>query len=165
MVDPPQVAGIATRQFAEQVLSGLYSTILAQEQGALAGEVVAIHDMRVATRRLRVALSNFVATLSRDDRLRIQSHLKNLAEALGNVRDFDVLIETLQNTLGVDPGNEAIKSVIGRLRSRRRRRQRRLVTYLAGEDFAAFKHEVSLLGAEVPPFSQTTEMKKHGQAA
>ncbi|MBO0799311.1 MAG: CHAD domain-containing protein [Blastocatellia bacterium] len=165
MVDPPQVADISTGQFAKQVLTGLYSTILAQERGALAGEVVAIHDMRVATRRLRVALSNFAITLSREDRLRIQSHLKNLAEALGNVRDFDVLIETLEDALRADPGNEAIKSIIGRLRSRRRHRQRRLATYLAGEDFASFKHEDTLLGVDVLPLSQTNEMKKHGQAA
>jgi len=161
MDDPPQLAGMSTEQFAKVVLTGLYTSIVAQERGALAGGVEAIHDMRVATRRLRVALINFAVTLSREDRLRILARLKNLAEALGGVRDFDVMIEVIEARLAANPDNKAIMSFIGRLRSQRKQRQRQLVSYLAGEDYAGFKREnfADLIQ------SQPTEMKKHGQAA
>jgi CHAD domain-containing protein len=160
MTDPPPMADVSTGQFAIDVLNGLYQAIIAQEQGALDGDVEAIHDMRVATRRLRVALSNFAVVLSREDRRNLQSHLKNLAEELGGVRDFDVMIEALQSRLKTKPREEAIKSVIGRLQARRRRRHHQLVKYLGGEDFAGFKREYSSLWAE-----EAKEIKSHGQAA
>jgi CHAD domain-containing protein len=158
MIDPPLIAEVSTEQFAKQVLVGLYQTIIAQEQGALNGDVNAIHDMRVATRRLRVAVGNFAVTFPREDRLRLQSRLKNLAEVLGGVRDFDVVIEALESRVATDRrGERAIRSVIGRFRERRRRRLRQLVNYLGGQEFAEFKQEYSFFGAE--------EVKRHGQAA
>jgi triphosphatase len=171
--DPPSRAGMSTRQFAAGVIIELYQSIIAQEQGAISGDIEAIHDMRVAIRRLRVALSNFASTLSREDRRRLQSRLKQLAEPLGEVRDFDVMIEALESSRTVNPREAAIKSVIGRLRERRRRRLRKLVGYLRGEEFADFKQDFSsfLAGdSDLPRPSQlrgssTNELRKHGKAA
>ena len=160
MTDPLPMAEVSTRQFAKDVCNGLYQTIIAQEQGVLEGDIEAIHDMRVATRRLRVALSNFAIIFSREDRRCLQSHLKNLANELGGVRDFDVMIEELQSRFRAKPREEAIKSVIGRLQARRRRRHHQLVKYLGEEDFAGFKREYSSLWAE-----EAKEIKSHGQAA
>jgi triphosphatase len=170
---PPSRAGIPTWQFAVGVIAELYQSIIAQEQGAISGDVEAIHAMRVAIRRLRVALSNFASTLSREDRRRLQSRLKHLAEPLGEVRDFDVMIAALESSRTVNPGEDAIKSVIGRLRERRRRRHRKLVGYLRGEEFADFKQDFSSLVAvdgDLPrlpqlPRPNTNELRKHGQAA
>jgi CHAD domain-containing protein len=170
---PPSSARISTWQFAVGVIGELYQTIIAQEQGAIRGDVEAIHDMRVAIRRLRVALSNFASTLSRGDRRRLQSRLKRLAEPLGEVRDFDIMIAALESSRTVNPGEDAIKSVISRLRERRRRRLRKLIGYLRGEEFADFKQDFSSLEADdsdlpnlprLPP-SDTNELRKHGQAA
>jgi CHAD domain-containing protein len=164
---PPSRAGMSTRQFAAGVIVELYQSIIAQEQGAIRGDVEAIHDMRVAIRRLRVALSNFDSTLAREDRRRLQSLLKHLAEPLGEVRDFDVMIAALESSLTGNPGQDAIKSVIGRLRDRRRRRLHKLVDYLRGEEYADFKREFSSYstgdGALLHP--DTNELSKHGQAA
>jgi CHAD domain-containing protein len=170
MIYPPPRSGISTGQFATGVIVELYRSIIAQEQAAIAGDVDAIHDMRVAIRRLRVALSNFASTLSREDRRRLQSRLKHLAEPLGEVRDFDIMIAALESRLTADSGHEAIKAVISRLRDRRRRRLRKLVAYLSGEEFADFKREFSSFEAEVSdlphlPGSHPNELRKHGQAA
>jgi CHAD domain-containing protein len=172
-IAPPSRVSMSTGQFAAGVIAELYQLIIAQEQGAISGDVEAIHDMRVAIRRLRVALSNFASTLSREDRRRLQSRLKRLAEPLGEVRDFDVMIEALESSRTVNPGENAIKSVIGRLRERRRRRLRKLVGYLRDEEFADFKRDFSSLVAadsDLPrqpqrPPSNTNQLRKHGQAA
>jgi triphosphatase len=168
---PPSRAGISTGQFAAGVIVELYQLIVANEQGAISGDVEAIHDMRVAIRRLRVALSNFASTLSREDGRRLQSRLKRLAVPLGEVRDFDVMIAALASSLRDNPGpnqsQDAIKSVIGRLRDRRRRRLRKLVDYLHGEEYADLKQDFSSFEAgvsDLPP-SDMNELSKHGQAA
>jgi CHAD domain-containing protein len=165
--DPPPRTGISTGQFAAGTIVELYQSIIAQEQGALGGDVEAIHDMRVAIRRLRVALSNFASTLPREDRRRLKSRLKHLAEPLGEVRDFDVMIAALESGLTDNPGQDAIKSVIGRMRERRRRRLRKLVDYLRGEEFADLKREFSSSSVAVSglPHSDVNELSKHGQAA
>jgi triphosphatase len=171
--EPPSRAGISTGQFAAGVIVELYQSIIANEQGAISGDVEAIHDMRVAIRRLRVALSNFASTLSREDGRRLQSRLKRLAEPLGEVRDFDVMIAALISSLPDNPGQEAIKSVIGRLRDRRRRRLRKLVDYLHGEEYADFKKEFSsfegvdrdLSVLPHSPRSDKNGLRSHGQAA
>jgi CHAD domain-containing protein len=164
---PPSRAGMSTGQFAAGVIVELYQSIIAQEPGALSGDVEAIHDMRVAIRRLRVALRNFASTLPREDRRRLQSRLKHLAEPLGEVRDFDVMIAALESNLTANPGQDALRSLIGRLRERRRRRLRKLVDYLCGEEFADFKREFSsfVAAASGLPHSDVNELSKHGQAA
>jgi CHAD domain-containing protein len=169
--DPPSRAGMSTGQFAAGVILELYQSIIANEQGAISGDVEAIHDMRVAIRRLRVALSNFASTLSRGESRRLQSRLKQLAEPLGEVRDFDVMLAALESRLTVNPrpnqSRDAIKSVIGRLRERRRRRLRKLAGYLRGEEYADLKQEFSSFEAVAGglPYPDTNELRRHGQAA
>jgi CHAD domain-containing protein len=166
---PPPRAGMSTGHFASGVILELYQSIIANEQGAISGDVEAIHDMRVAIRRLRVALSNFVSTLSRGESRRLQSRLKQLAEPLGEVRDFDVMIAALESRLNPHPNQsrDAIKSVIGRLRERRRRRLRKLAGYLRGEEYADLKQEFSSFEAVAGslPYPDTNELRRHGQAA
>jgi CHAD domain-containing protein len=55
-----------------------------------------VHDMRVATRRLRAAIGMF----GRGDRLEeAAAEVKGLGRALGHVRDLDVQLEWLEHTL------------------------------------------------------------------
>src|SRR5688572_32783116 len=60
----------------------------ATEHDARRGDADAVHDMRVATRRLRSALRTFRPVLRRWQPLR--DELKWLADALGGARDNDV---------------------------------------------------------------------------
>lgn len=166
---PPR-AGMTTKQYAAGVIFELYNSIIVHEQGAIEGNIEAVHDMRVAIRRLRVALSNFASTLSRDDRRQLHLSLKHLAVPLGEVRDFDVMIAALESCLTDKSRADAIKSVVGRLRERRRRRHRNLRNYLRGQEYADFKLGFSTFEAEVSEMpglsrSNSNEMKNHGQAA
>ena len=136
----------STGQFALKILRELQQAIIQHEAGALAGNVEAVHDMRVGIRRLRVALSNFAACLSKKDRRRLRATLENLADALGMVRDLDVMIEALKlyRVGKPDKDRTAIQSFIRRLRARRRQQLRRLITYLHGEEYKKFKQGLSI---------------------
>ncbi|MGE0882638.1 MAG: CHAD domain-containing protein [Blastocatellales bacterium] len=141
----------STDQFARKLFYELQQAILGHESQAMNGNVEAIHDMRVGIRRLRVALSNFAVCLSKSDRHRLQTNLKNLADALGGVRDLDVMIEALKdsqkNQLKED--KIVIGALIRRLQRRRHRQLQRLTAYLDGEEYSAFRGEFSGCGEEL----------------
>ncbi|HEY5710177.1 MAG TPA: CHAD domain-containing protein [Solirubrobacterales bacterium] len=59
-------------------------------------EVERVHDMRVATRRLRAALEVFEESLPRKRHRKALKRVKALADALGARRDLDVEIELLK---------------------------------------------------------------------
>ena len=133
----------SVEQLARQVFSDLHQTIISHESGSLAGDVESVHDMRVSVRRLRVALSNFAVCVPKEDRKRLRLKLENLADALGAVRDMDVMIVALKTSPTPRPDQEksAFSALIGRLRARRRSRLRTLMKYLGGEEYVEFKRE------------------------
>jgi|ERR1044071_388719 CHAD domain-containing protein len=59
-------------------------------------DIEGVHDMRVASRRLRSALRDFMPYLRERKFRRSNKALKNLADALGAVRDQDVAITALE---------------------------------------------------------------------
>jgi CHAD domain-containing protein len=134
---------VSVGQLAEQIFTDLHQTIIFHESGSLAGDVESVHDMRVAVRRLRVALTNFAVCVSKEDRKRLRSRLESLADALGGVRDMDVMIVALKTspTPRSDQEKSAVSALIGRLRARRRSRLRALMKYLGGEEYVGFKRE------------------------
>lgn len=174
----------SVEQLARQVFTDLHQAIISHESGSLAGDVESVHNMRVTVRRLRVALSNFAVCVPKKDRKRLRSNLENLADALGAVRDIDVMIVAMKALSLIHssqwPGHDkaAISSLIGRLRARRRSRLRALMKYLGGEEYAGFKREspsdwVNGNGTYSPyepykPYSgpsQEFSEEEHGQAA
>jgi len=60
------------------------------------GQVERVHDMRVATRRLRAALEIFEPCFPRKRHRKALKRVKGLADALGERRDTDVEIELLK---------------------------------------------------------------------
>ncbi len=139
-------------RFARRLFCELQQAILQHEPGAVVGDVEAIHDMRVCIRRLRVALGNFAVCLPKEDRRRLRASLQHLANALGGVRDLDVMIDALNSKPASKPAAEraAIRPFIQRLRARRRRHHGQLVSYLQSEEYASFKREFQASGEEQP---------------
>src|SRR5579875_468919 len=65
--------------------------------GTRAGDdIEALHDMRVASRRLRAALSVFVDVFPAKQFGPLEKQVAKVTDALGAVRDADVLIEFMQ---------------------------------------------------------------------
>jgi CHAD domain-containing protein len=63
------------------------------EPALAAGHAEGVHQMRVATRRLRAAIALFHELFDDRETERIKAELRWLTEQLGPVRDYDVLVE------------------------------------------------------------------------
>lgn len=158
-----------TARLVERTFAELYATIIAQEPGVRHGDIEAIHDMRVASRRLRVALSNFGACWTKEQRRQIKFWIQSLADALGEVRDLDVLMESLkpqQASLAVME-RHLLTNLIERLRKQRKRRFHTLLLFLDDALYAGFKNEFTKLLPHSTVTAATTQSKTrqmHGQA-
>ena len=93
-------------QVAFAVLRRNFAVMLAHESGTRLGEdAEELHDMRVATRRMRAALALFSDALPVRAR-HIRTELGWLADVLGTVRDLDVQLERLAQWLEEVPDED-----------------------------------------------------------
>lgn len=70
--------------------------VFAHSDGVLeTGDIERVHDMRVATRRLRAALEVFAKCFPKKEHRQALREVKRLADALGERRDPDVAIAAL----------------------------------------------------------------------
>ncbi len=84
-----EAAHTSLRQQLDEMLSNL--------EGTRAGDdIEALHDMRVASRRLRAALSVFAAAFPPKPFAVTEKEVARVTDALGAVRDADVQIEFMQ---------------------------------------------------------------------
>ena len=88
---------------------------------ALVGDVEAVHDLRVAARRLRVALALLAEKPDGRRARRARRTLGALAAAAGRGRDLDVGLEILEATpAGAEEGHERLRRALRASRSRAR---------------------------------------------
>jgi CHAD domain-containing protein len=72
------------------------------------GDIERVHDMRVATRRLRAVLEIFAPCFPKELHRDVLRDVKDLADALGERRDPDVHIDALDKfAAGVKPSSRA----------------------------------------------------------
>lgn len=88
---------IRFREYGAKVIRERLIVMLSHAPGVrLAEDIEALHDMRVASRRLRAALSMFAPALQDPELKRFEREVKAVTDALGVARDLDVMIETLR---------------------------------------------------------------------
>ena len=82
------------------------------------GDIDRVHDMRVATRRLRAALEVFEPCFPQKPYRQALREVKRLADGLGERRDRDVAIAALRgfNDQMPAPDRRGVESLIDRLR-------------------------------------------------
>lgn len=121
-----------------------FSEMIRNEQATRLGEdIEGLHDMRVATRRMRSAFDVFAQAFKPKQ---LKKHLQGLratGKRLGRVRDMDVLIEKLTayaDSLPEDqkPGLDPLLSAWGQERELGRQD---LLTYLDSPEYSQFKTE------------------------
>lgn len=91
--DPDAPAGVVVRDAVAAALA----RFRLHEPRARSGDDEAVHQMRVATRRLRSDLRTFRPLLNETWARSLRDELKWLADRLGAVRDLDVMIARLQD--------------------------------------------------------------------
>lgn len=95
--------------------------LFAQSEGVLdTSDIERVHDMRVATRRLRAVLEIFAPCFPRAQHRSVLRDVKALADALGERRDPDVHIEDMEAFAGgvTTAQRPGVEKLVARLRER-----------------------------------------------
>ena len=156
-----------------RVLRFHFARMLAKEAGTRSGkDPEDLHDMRVATRRMRAAWRVFGDGFRPNRTRRLRGRLRTLAGRLGAVRDLDVLVEAVESYRDGLPGPaaEAFDPLIVAWRDQRTAARTLLLRELDSDDYRRLTEEyrvfVATEGAAVaPPASPTAPHRVRDTAA
>jgi triphosphatase len=126
-------------EVAFAILRKQFTAMQVHEPGTRLGEdPEELHDMRVATRRMRAALKLFSAALPKQADF-YRNELKWVAGALGEVRDLDVQIEQIDGLSSEqEEDGEAFDEVVGALEKRRAEARERMLEALDSDRYDRF---------------------------
>lgn len=119
-----------------------FREMLRHEQGTRLGEdIEELHDMRVATRRMRAAFEVFGPAYKAD---KLQKHLRGLRQAgraLGNVRDLDVFMEKVTHYLESLPEGQrsGLDTLLVGWETQRQAAREQMLAHLDSKGYAEFK--------------------------
>ncbi len=115
------------------------------------GDIEGVHDMRVATRRLRAAMEIFAPCFPKKRHRKALREVKDLADLLGARRDPDVMIDRVR-AMGaglIREDRPGIESLCDELRADQEEANRRLSEGLAKVRDDRLPEQLRLLAAEV----------------
>jgi triphosphatase len=126
-------ATLSCGEVAFAILRRHFAAMLAHEPGVRLGEdPEELHDMRVATRRLRAALKLYSDVLPKRSE-RYERDLRWVAGALGDVRDLDVHLGRLSEE--ASRNGQVLEEVVALLRERRIEARRRMLEALDSDRY------------------------------
>ena len=112
-------AGLSYREAAALTVAVRAQELFEQAEGVLdTSDIERVHDMRVASRRLRAVLEIYEPCFPRKALREVLTDVKALADALGERRDPDVHIAALESfAAGAAPSSRpGVRLLIGRFR-------------------------------------------------
>ncbi|MGB7588950.1 MAG: CHAD domain-containing protein [Solirubrobacterales bacterium] len=111
------------------------------------GDIEHVHDMRVATRRLRAALEVFEPCFPHKRWRQAIDRVKDLADALGERRDLDVQIEFLQALAGEIPvaDRRAVAALVDGLREGQLQANRELAPFVTEKRLRKLRRRLQAL--------------------
>lgn len=133
---------------AAEVVKVRAEEVFAQSQGVLdLGDVERVHDMRVATRRLRAALEIFEPCFPGKRRRKALKRVKSLADALGMRRDLDVEIELLEGiaAAAVEADREPLARLLAGLRAEQRQANDELAAFVTKKGLKKLRRRLEKL--------------------
>jgi CHAD domain-containing protein len=136
---------------AARVVTVRAAEVFEHSEGVLEmAEIERVHDMRVATRRLRAALELFAPCFPAKRHRKALKRVKALADALGERRDRDVAVEFLvefrERAPEADRG--AVAGLIERLRAEQREANDALAPYVAAKRLQKLQRRLAKLVKE-----------------
>ena len=85
---------------ARRIIVDYFHEMMSYKTGAKEGaDIEFVHDMRVTSRRLRVAMDNFADCFPKKLFKKHYKRIKAITQTMGAVRDLDVLIVRFENEL------------------------------------------------------------------
>jgi len=148
-----------TGAVAFAVLRGQLAEMQAHEPGARLGEdPEELHDMRVATRRMRAAMKLFEEALPEKCR-RFREELKFFAGILGEVRDLDVQIadERDRAERTAENDQEPVEQIVDALEKERTEARKALLETLDSERYERFGTYLAAMLREGPKDESAAE--------
>jgi CHAD domain-containing protein len=136
-------------QAAARVVKVRSKEVFAHSEGVLDLEnPERVHDMRVATRRLRAALEIFEPCFPHKRWRKALKKVKALADALGERRDADVEIALLEDLLdgAAEADRSALLALIEELRLRQAEANEELAPYVAPKQLKKLRRRLKKLG-------------------
>ena len=133
---------------AAKVVSVRGAELAEEAQGVLdTGDIERVHDMRVATRRLRAALEIFEPCFPEKAYGQALTEVKRLADALGERRDRDVAIAALRsfNDQMAAPDRRGVGSLIEQLRGEQEKANEGLAPLVSEENLKALRESMDEL--------------------
>jgi CHAD domain-containing protein len=142
---PELTAGMSCREAALRSFDFYFRNFLWNEKGARIGnDPEFLHYLRVASKRLRVALAVFEEYFPEDNISSYRSELKSLAQIFGKARDTDVYLEFLSDTASKMTSPDEL-SVFNKYKNfflrRKKFRQRAVLKKLDTKDYKSFVAE------------------------
>jgi len=134
-------------------IAGATRTLIERDPGVrLGGDIEHVHKARVATRRLRSDLRTFQPLLDAGWVRQMRVDLRLPANALGEVRDADVLMAELRAQIASLEGPDAAEAarLVARLASERDEANVRLIEVLDGEPYALLLDRLVAAAANPP---------------
>jgi triphosphatase len=137
-----------------QILNAALGHLLVNQPAALSGDAEGVHQMRVAIRRLRAALTLFQPHLEAHATLRFQDELRRVGRIFGEARDWDVFCQQILPIALDDTDMAGWRDLLEQpARAKREGAHRRFVQELQAQSFtalvlglAAWAEQRSLLG-------------------
>jgi CHAD domain-containing protein len=116
-------------------------------------DIERVHDMRVATRRLRAALEIFAVCFPKSEHRRVLKEVKALADALGERRDPDVAIDGFTRVRDALPAADrsGINHLIDELRARQAGANETLAATIERARIEGLHERLVALTAEAQP--------------
>lgn len=143
---------------ARKILRYQFAQMLLKEEGTRLGEdIEALHDMRVATRRMRAALDIFGESFTPKTTKTLLKGLRQTGRRLGRVRDQDVFIDNARQYLLTLPEEQrpGLNPLITNWEDARQRYRQEMLTHLDSKAYRGFKEDflvfVNTTGAGIHP--------------
>lgn len=127
-----------------KVIGFHFARMLEQEAGTrLGADIEALHDMRVATRRMRAAFKVFSDGFQKQTVKPLLAGLKATAQALGPVRDLDVFMEKLRSHQdSLPPENQAgLQPLLDIQQTKYDELRQKMSAYLDSKAYRQFKED------------------------
>lgn len=145
---PDLTADVGYAEAAAKIVSVRGAELAEHAQGVLdTGDIERVHDMRVATRRLRAALEIFEPCFPDKAYEQALTEVKRLADALGERRDRDVAIAALHgfNDQMAAPDRRGIASLIEQLRTEQEEANEGLAPLVSEQNLKALRESMDEL--------------------
>ena len=118
-------------------------------------DIERVHDMRVATRRLRAALEVFEPCFPAAGYKKALAEVKSIADALGERRDADIAIATLESFAAglANPDRPGVASLVEQIRAEQADANASLEAFVQPQRLAALTERLSELVVEAEAVS------------